>query len=137
MFPDKPFDNESGRPLSPEADSLRVRFKYYQKLQHTHTTEDYKAAFLQRLANPLEPFHVTRNPYITVDWSTIDLTVFNGEDERKRSEFQSVGEVFDPFDDPADDDNPTMTTQSTSTKSDSRHVSVVAGHVSSNAPDTS
>ena len=82
QFPDEPFDNIRGRPLAVSRE--------YQNLQHTHTTEDYKAAFLQRLANPLEEFHVTRNPYVTVNWSTIDLTVFNGEDVREKSGFGSV-----------------------------------------------
>ncbi|MFO7905732.1 MAG: hypothetical protein R6U98_23950, partial [Pirellulaceae bacterium] len=63
MFPDEPFDNVEGRPL---ADN---------NMQHTGTTLDYKAAFVQRLANPLEPHHARRNPYITVDWAAIDLTV--------------------------------------------------------------
>ncbi len=92
LFPDEPFDNRTGTPL---ADN---------DMQHTGTTLDYKAAFLQRLANPLEPFHITRNPYITVDWATIDLTVFNGEEDRKKSGFTPGSDPFDPLDDPADDD---------------------------------
>ncbi len=47
---------------------------------NTGTTQDYKAVFLQRLANPSAPFHPVTNPYRTVDWMPIDLTVFNGED---------------------------------------------------------
>lgn len=39
----------------------------------------YKTALLQRLANPLAAYNPTTNPYITVDWQPIDLTVFNGE----------------------------------------------------------
>ncbi len=92
QFPDEPFDNRAGAPL---ADN---------NMQHTGTTLDYRAAFLQRLANPLEPYHVTRNPYVTVDWGTIDLTVFNGEDERKKSGFTPGSDPFDPYDDPDDDD---------------------------------
>lgn len=61
----------------------------------TATTEYYRTAFLQRLANPLLPWNpdlnpdgtqpagynatLPINPYITVDWLPIDLTVFNGE----------------------------------------------------------
>jgi hypothetical protein len=44
----------------------------------------YGAVYLQRLANPLEPFNVVTNPYITVDGLGIDVNVFNGvssEDE--------------------------------------------------------
>jgi hypothetical protein len=44
------------------------------------TQLDWCTAYLQRLADPDKPFHPTFNPYITVDWIPIDLTVFNGED---------------------------------------------------------
>ncbi|MEM7558155.1 MAG: hypothetical protein AAF394_03455, partial [Planctomycetota bacterium] len=44
------------------------------------TQLDFCTAYLQRLADPQKPFHETFNPYITVDWIPIDLTVFNGED---------------------------------------------------------
>ncbi len=92
MFPDEPFDNRSGMPLAEN------------NMQHTGSTLDYKAAFLQRLANPLEPYHVTENPYVTVDWATIDLTVFNGEDDRNKTGFVPGSDPFDPQDDP-DNDN--------------------------------
>ena len=45
---------------------------------------DYCSAFLQRLADPLKPFDVVNNPYITVDWLTVDLTSFSGEEEQSR-----------------------------------------------------
>ncbi len=45
----------------------------------TGTTPNYRTVFLQRLANPSLPFDATTNPYITVDWLPIDLTVFNGQ----------------------------------------------------------
>ena len=44
------------------------------------TQLDWCTAFLQRLADPERPYHDTFNPYITVDWMPIDLTVFSGED---------------------------------------------------------
>jgi hypothetical protein len=44
------------------------------------TQEEYCSAFLQRLADPLRPHDSVLNPYITVDWMTIDLTVFSGEE---------------------------------------------------------
>ncbi len=55
------------------------------------TIENYRTVFLQRLANPLRawnppPGHTHHdpllpvNPYLTVDWMPVDLTVFNGED---------------------------------------------------------
>jgi len=46
----------------------------------TGTTMNYRTVFLQRLANPLAPYHPITNPYLTVDWMPVDLTVFNGED---------------------------------------------------------
>ncbi|MGB7328525.1 MAG: hypothetical protein WBD31_26850 [Rubripirellula sp.] len=44
------------------------------------TQQEFCSAFLQRLADPTRPFDPTFNPYITVDWTTIDLTVFSGEE---------------------------------------------------------
>jgi hypothetical protein len=71
QLPDVPFDSD---PLyePPLADPGMTR--------DTHVWNNYRTVFLQRLANPLLPFHETLNPYLTVDWSPIDLTVFNGED---------------------------------------------------------
>lgn len=43
------------------------------------TTLDWSTAYLQRLADPSKPWHQTFNPYLTVDWMPIDLTVFSGE----------------------------------------------------------
>ena len=43
------------------------------------TLDEYCTAFLQRLADPTIPFDEVTNPYRTVDWMTIDLTVFSGE----------------------------------------------------------
>lgn len=42
------------------------------------TTPNFRFIHLQRLANPMIPWHETRNPYRTVDSSPIDLTTFNG-----------------------------------------------------------
>jgi hypothetical protein len=39
---------------------------------------NFRQVFLQRLANPLLPFHPVTNPYRTVDRHTVNLTVFNG-----------------------------------------------------------
>lgn len=44
------------------------------------TVSNYCSAFLQRLADPTLPYHPTLNPYRTVDWMTIDLSVYSGED---------------------------------------------------------
>ncbi len=42
------------------------------------TDEDYCMVHLQRLANPLLPFHATLNPYMTIDSMSSDMTAFNG-----------------------------------------------------------
>ncbi len=43
------------------------------------TVPGYKSAFVQRVADPNRPYHPLMNPYITVDWNMMDLTVFTGE----------------------------------------------------------
>ncbi|GHT36700.1 hypothetical protein FACS189427_08770 [Planctomycetales bacterium] len=43
------------------------------------TIQNYKTIFLQRLADPTREHHPISNPYITVDWNTIDLHVINSE----------------------------------------------------------
>src|SRR5262249_27349887 len=68
-------------------------------MTHTQTYFDCSTVFLQRLANPARPYNpppydasgnpdpyynsnLAINPYITVDWQTIDVHVFNGEENR-------------------------------------------------------
>jgi hypothetical protein len=70
-LPDIPLDDEMGPLANDQPHGDEDEFD---------TVTDYRAAFLQRLANPLIPFHPLTNPYITVDWATLDLTVFNGDD---------------------------------------------------------
>ena len=53
-------------------------------LLQTGTTLNYKTIFLQRLANPAVPYDPVNNPYRTVDWMPVNLTVFNGTDVNKR-----------------------------------------------------
>jgi hypothetical protein len=65
-FLDTPLDTQSGMPLADEG--------------LINTTTNYKTVFLQRLANPLAAYDPATNPYLTVDWMPIDLTVFNGDD---------------------------------------------------------
>lgn len=43
------------------------------------TNLNYKSVLLQRLADPTRDWNADTNPYITVDWSVFDLTVYNGE----------------------------------------------------------
>ncbi|MEQ1828974.1 MAG: hypothetical protein ABL921_23630, partial [Pirellula sp.] len=66
-LPDEPIDY-SNPLLSGSAARLR-----------TGTYENVRTAYLQRLADPEFPYDPVMNPYITVDWMPIDLTVFNGE----------------------------------------------------------
>lgn len=44
------------------------------------TIDNYRSAFLQRLADPTLPYNAITNPYRTVDWFQLDLTVFSGEE---------------------------------------------------------
>jgi hypothetical protein len=74
---DSPLDEGSGRPLNREDWGT------------TGTYPNVCTAVLQRLADPTQPHQPTFdpsaphlwNPYVSVDWAAIDLTVFNGEDE--------------------------------------------------------
>lgn len=45
------------------------------------TYQDVATLFLQRLADPTRPWNRVDNPYITVDMLSMDLTVFNGEED--------------------------------------------------------
>jgi hypothetical protein len=44
----------------------------------TAATVGYRVVHLQRLANPLFPYHADLNPYRTIDSAAIDLFVYNG-----------------------------------------------------------
>lgn len=81
-FRDKPEDSRSGRPLREEGPGGNPMLA-------TGTYQGFKIVLLQRLANPLLPFDPVANPYRTVDWSPIDLTVFNGE-ARPPSDYTGV-----------------------------------------------
>lgn len=41
----------------------------------------FSNAHLQRLANPLAPYHPATNPYLTVDSKSLDLVAFNGAED--------------------------------------------------------
>ena len=71
---DKPLDVTRGRLRitgpDPLADDAEPRLG---------TEEQFCTAFLQRLADPTMAYHPEFNPYRTIDWIPIDLTVFSGE----------------------------------------------------------
>jgi len=53
------------------------------------TIDNYRSAFLQRLADPTLAYNPVTNPYRTVDWFQLDLTVFSGEE---REDFVMEGQ---------------------------------------------
>ncbi|MBA4016382.1 MAG: hypothetical protein C0483_04265 [Pirellula sp.] len=56
-----------------------------ENIPHSATEEEdrtllnYKTVFLQRLADPTRGWDQYLNPYLTIDWMPIDLTIYNGE----------------------------------------------------------
>lgn len=88
-FPDEPFDD-------------RVTAELFQVFDvngsKTGTRERFKTAYLQRLADPTEPFHGIDNPYRTVDYITIDLTVFNGSEANRQETGPAPGNVTEWID---------------------------------------
>lgn len=87
---DEPIDSKAGSPLKDEETAG------ISGILATGTKPAYKTALLQRLANPLVEFDAIKNPYITVDWQPIDLTVFNGE----KAQTTGAANLADP-DDPS------------------------------------
>jgi hypothetical protein len=67
-------DNDGAAPVSPSN-----RNKSLPPDIVDQTVLNFKTVFLQRLANPLMPWNLYENPYLTVDWMPLDLTIFNGE----------------------------------------------------------
>lgn len=47
-------------------------------LKHYGTVQGYRWVYLQRLANPLLPYNAVTNPYMTIDQTPVNLSVFNG-----------------------------------------------------------
>ncbi|WP_442511202.1 hypothetical protein SH528x_002872 [Novipirellula sp. SH528] len=48
------------------------------------TRPQYCSAFIQRLADPTRAYNAVTNPYRTMDWIPIDLTVFSGEERESK-----------------------------------------------------
>lgn len=78
--PDTPFDHAAGTPIKDFYEQHHLESAASAGVATPGTQLDWCTAFLQRLADPERPYHATFNPYITVDWMPIDLTVFSGED---------------------------------------------------------
>jgi len=74
QFPDVPFDSDPSR-NSPLRQAGMIRSQTYPQVA---------SVFLQRLADPTQGFHPLRNPYITMDWASIDVSVFSGEEDTNR-----------------------------------------------------
>lgn len=98
LYEDVPFDSQDiGSDSSPANDRPLKKGN----IVGSGTWENYRTAFLQRLANPLEPWHAVTNPYVTVDWIPIDLNVFNGEDRIDPDWDDTAHGAFDPDEDNA------------------------------------
>lgn len=72
---DTPLDPSRGR-IPPDATTPGEPF--------LGSIPSYCTAYLQRLADPTQPYHVDTNPYRTVDSLPIDLTVFSGEERENK-----------------------------------------------------
>ena len=68
------------QPLEETGSNLSTCPLLTDSISKTGTTPNYRTVFLQRLADPSSGYDALRNPYLTVDWMPIDLTVFNGEE---------------------------------------------------------
>lgn len=87
----------------------------------TGTVENYRTAFLQRLADPTAAFHPVDNPYRTVDQLTIDLTIYSGEE--LNSEISSA--VSAPVTAPATESFSTLTRQRDGTTANGTETNVL------------
>lgn len=105
-FKDKPVE------ASDETDAVGRPIHEYD-MQPTGTYVNAASVFLQRLANPNLPYNplppdplydssMPINPYISVDWATIDATVFTGEEDTRGNMGMGMGGAIDPDDQPGD-----------------------------------
>lgn len=77
-LPDVPFDEKiGGAIINTEIDKLLD--PALTDVSPLGTYDNVRAVYLQRLADPDFAYDPIENPYITVDWMSVDLTIFNGE----------------------------------------------------------
>lgn len=110
--PETPFDNGVKEPLKHWdlnddglLDTVSAEGDGSSPVVKPGTELDWCTAYLQRLADPNKPWDVALNPYITVDWMPIDLSVFSGEDNKtdlkpsatfRLASRQKAGQTIDP-----------------------------------------
>jgi hypothetical protein len=83
-LPDQPFDE----------DPARNRVLLDANMQDLGTYANARTAYLQRLADPDFPYDPETNPYITIDWISLDLTVFSGEDDETKAPGKNQNPTF-------------------------------------------
>lgn len=82
VLPDAPMDN--------------TRLIGTASMLQTRTYSDRTALFLQRLADPTRPYNPFDNPYITVDFASVDISVFTGEEDTDRDFAQDPNDPNSP-----------------------------------------
>ena len=88
-FPDQPYDQRDGRPLKElgllgegTRQDLCTVFLQHWLIRCCPGTRRLKWRIVDSLGRPLFDPNLPVNPYITVDWLPVDLTVFNGDDRQ-------------------------------------------------------
>jgi hypothetical protein len=77
-LPDEPFDATNPNLIVTHGADPEVGIQVGTRL-------NVRTAYLQRLADPTQDFNADTNPYITIDWMGMDLSVFSGEDDAARN----------------------------------------------------
>ncbi|MEM6980045.1 MAG: hypothetical protein AAF539_10295 [Planctomycetota bacterium] len=97
-LPDEPFD------ARPNSELNRIEADDPLGSQQSGTRNHFKTAYLQRLADPTRPYDPIFNPYRSVDYISIDLTVFNGSQDNAVSTPDSANPPDVLWPDPFDED---------------------------------